>query len=624
MNTPRETLRPLTLASFVLLATGIFVAPYLLPPNSVVRSASTIVGFNNALAYVLYLIGVSATAWILSRSVSWEGPCVALPASARSFRPTAAVWWIGLVHAVGFLLLYSYKRQFVFADGLYFQHVALRVASGAIPYSTVGFMYGPATLYPVVFLSKFMSITDAYALYYVVVYLSGLYALFAMLRWCVPQQDRVDGIFIALAVGFFNPITALNYTFVRHLLPALTVLSVWAYLVKPTWGRLLCGTGMLWISLMYSADIGLVAVGGVMVVSILTYGSRRRAASGLAHEATPTPARSMRSILTLLWVPGLAFAMMLLAFAMIPPGMENLGHYLEVVSRFSAGGSNTPVEVSLPLLAMVALLLLAFTATIALLREQGLRGTTVPLVAVGVTCVMMQRAAFGKPDVVHIAYAALPALIMCFAATEGLWGWRKARTWLFVAVLSLALPLQYYHALLFRPFLTSRLSARRHTTDVSAVASQPIKAQLDELVQKMGSERTYYMHNLMYYSLPTYLRFQLKHALYFTIPEEIFSEADIDTVLHQLAQTQAAVIMLRSDYAGKGPDDARVPAASLKTVLDALTASPLPGSKVYQATATALHDLWRPFVEYVRQHYTVRAQTKDLVGLVPRTAGTLP
>ncbi len=621
MNTSREVLRPLVFVSIVLLAAGIFVAPYLLPPNSMIRSASTIVGFNNALAYMLYLIGVSATAWILSRSVSWEGLSVTLPASARSFRPTAAVWWVSLVHAIGFLLLYCYKRQFVFADGLYFQHVALRVASGLIPYSTVSFMYGPATLYPVVFLVKFMSITDAYALYYVGVYLCGLYALFAILRWCVPQQDRVDGIFLGLAVGFFNPITALNYTFVRHLLPALTVLSVWAYLMKPTWGRLLRGAGMLWISLMYSADIGLVAAVGVMVVSVLTYGSRRRAASGLAHEATPTPARSM-SILTLLGVPGLAVAMMLLAFAMTPPGMENLGHYLEVVSRFSSGGSNSPVELSLPLVTMVALLLFAFTATIALLREHGLRGTTVPLVAVGVTCVMMQRAAFGKPDVVHIAYAALPVLVLCLAVVPRVWGTR-ARTWLSLSVLALGLSLQYYHVSLFWPFI-SRHIVRHEMAGVSTAAGPSITAQLDELVQKIGSERTYYMHNLMYYSLPTYLRFHLKHALYFTIPEETFSEVDIDTVLHQLAQTQAAVIMLRSDYEGKGPNDARAPAASLNVVLDALTASPLPGSKVYQATSTALHDLWQPFVGYVRQDYMVYAQTNDLVGLVPRAAGTPP
>ena len=617
MNTPRETLRPLTLASFVLLATGIFVAPYLLPPNSVVRSASTIVGFNNALAYVLYLVGVSTTAWILSRSVSWQGPDIVLPASTRSFRPTAVVWWIGLAHAIGFLLLYSYKRQFVFADGLYFQHVALRVASGAIPYSTVGFMYGPATLYPVVFLSKFMSLTSAYALYYVVVYLGGLYALFAMLRWCVPQQDRVDGLFIALAVGFFNPITALNYTFVRHLLPALTVLSAWEYLVKPSWKRLLFGAGMLWVNVMYSPDVGLVAAVGVVVVAVLVYNSRRRVASGWAHEATSI------EILTLLWVPGLAFAMTLLAFSLIPPGMENLGHYLEVVSQFSAGGSNAPIEVSLPLLAMVALLLLAFTATITLLRKHGLRGTTAPLAALCVVCAMMQRAAFGKPDVVHIAYAALPVLIVCLAVVPGVWGIRKARTWLSISVLALGLPLQYYHASLFFPFVSSHLSTHQHTTAAQADANPPITAQLDELVQKMGSERAYYMHNLMYYSLPVYVRFKLKHALYFTIPEEAFSGGSIRTAIQQLEKTQAAVIMLRKDDEGRSTEVCP-PSVALKATIDSFAASPLPGSRVHCAAVMALHDLWRPFVEYVRQHYTVRAQTKDLVGLVPRTAGIPP
>ncbi len=605
--------------SCTLLIAGIFVAPYLLPPSSAATSASTMIGFNNALAYVLYLIAASMSAWILSRPVSWKGPALVLPASDGSFWPTASVWWIGLVHAVGFLLLYSYKKQFVFADGLYFQHVAHRVASGGIPYSTVGFMYGPATLYPVVFLSKFMSVTDAYAIYYVAVYLAGLYALFAMLRWCVAKQERADRIFIALAVGFFNPIAALNYTFVRHLLPALTVLTAWGYFAKGGWGRFVLGAGMLWMSLMYSPDMGIVAAAGVAVLVLVQYGSNLWMKFRYPSEARSTTSRRL-GILEMLLLPGLAFSMMLIVFAMIPPGIVNLGHYAEVVSRFSAGGSNTPVEASIPLLALLVLLVLILTGTIALLSKHGLRGAAVPLVALCVTCAMMQRAAFGKPDGVHIAYAALPALIVCFAVLPGILGSRKARTGLTIALLSFALPLQYYHALLFLPFFASRIAAKRQAKEQSAAVKQPIAVQLDELVQAVGTGRAYYMHNLMYYSLPIIMKQHLRQALYATIPEEVFTDREVLASIAQLAGSGAAVIIPRDDLK---PDAGRIPSLSSNfvTVIDSLTASPLQGSRVYRVTWMAQHALWQPFVDYVQACYEVRGQTRDLVGFVPPAAG---
>jgi len=622
MTTSREALRPLVLASFVLLAIGIFIAPYFLPPASVVKSASTILGFNNALAYLLYLVGLSVAAWCLSQSLSWEGPAAMVP-PARLFWPTATVWWVGLAHAVGFLLLYSYKRQFVFAEGLYFQHVAFRVASGETPYAAVNFLYGPATLYPVVFLSRFMSLSAAYATYYVAVYLAGLYALYAMLCWCVPEQGRRDRIFLGLAVAFFNPLTGLNYTFLRHLLPALTILTFWEYLVtEGGWRRLLIGAGVLWMSMMYSPDVGIVSAIGVVILSTLHRSSRLFPGSYSTPAAQPIASRSSEK-LKVFWLPGFALAMTLLVFATISPGIVSLGNYLGVLSRFSAGGSNTPIEVSAPLVALVALMVLAFTAVLVLLRRHGLQGTTIPLTTLLLTFALMQRAVFSKPDVLHIAYAALPVFIVSLATIPGVWGVRKARTWLAIGVLALGLPLQYYHASLFWPFI-SRHSVWHDTAEVRAAAGPSVAAQLDELVQRMGSDRVYYMHHLMYYSLPVYVRFKLKHALYFTTPEEAFSEADIRTVMQQLAQTQAAVIMLRKDYEGKSHNDARVPGARLKVIIDALTASPLPGSRVYQATVTALHDLWQPFVGYVKQHYAVDAQTKDLIGLVPRTAGTLP
>ncbi len=609
MTTSREALRPLVLASFVLLATGIFIAPYFLPPASVVKSASTILGFNNALAYLLYLLGLSSTAWLLSRFRSWQGPAVmSLP--ARLSWPGAIVWWVGFAHAVGFLLLYSYKRQFVFAEGLYFQHVAFRVASGEAAYTTVNFLYGPATLYPVVFLSRFMSASAAYGTYYVAVYLAGLYALYTMLRWCVSDRTKCDRAFLILAVAFFNPLTGLNYTFLRHLLPALTILTTWEYLAtEGGWKRLLIGAGALWMSMMYSPDVGVASAIGVAILTAL-HSARE------AQSAASRPSERLKAF----WIPGLAVAMTLLVFAMIPQGLEALGSYVGILWKFSAGGSNTPVEISVPLGALLALMVLVATAVLVLLRRQGLQGTSVPLVALLLTFAIMQRAAFGKPDVLHIAYAALPVLIVCLVVVPGVWGARKTRTWLLLSVLALGLPLQYYHASLFLPFLASRVAAQHRTTDATHASGPPIMAQLDELVRSMGSAQPYYMHNLTYYSLPVFKKHHLRYALRFTTPEEAFTDRDVRASIDQLAASGASVVVLRNDLeAGPGGDLSQ--SSTFLSIIDSLAASPVPGSRVYRAVLTAQRGLWQPFVDHLQACYEVHAQTRDLIGFAPPAAG---
>ena len=79
-------------------------------------------------------------------------------------------------------------------------------------------------------------------------YLLGLYALHVALVWLGFRRRRADVVFVLLAIGFFNPMTGLNYTPLRHLLPMLAVLAAWWYVVGGTWQRLVVGSVILWLA----------------------------------------------------------------------------------------------------------------------------------------------------------------------------------------------------------------------------------------------------------------------------------------------------------------------------------------------------------------------------------------
>lgn len=579
------------------------------------KSASAIVGFNNSLAYVLYLLGLAASGWALGRAIPWTGNAAVFRPVSLSC-PTPTVWLIGSAHALGFSLLYAYKGQFVFAEGLYFQHVAYRVASGETPYVGMSFLYGPAAVYPVALLARLMPIGAAYALYYVVIYLVGLYALYVAVRWCLPAGWNLDVTFGLLAIGFFNPLTGLNYTFLRHLLPMLTILTAWSYVSSVGWGRFVVGTSTLWLATMYSPDVGVVSTIGVLLLAGFRYGLNLLARPKTVLS-TPTGNFGGSASVGFLLLPGLALTMTLATFAAVPPAITSIRYYLDVLLRFSTGGSNTPAQVSLPMLALVGLTVVMVAAVIASLRPRGLHGDAALLVTLAATLIIMQRAAFSKPDVLHIAFAALPVLIVCLAVVPGLRGAPWTRALFFAALVMLVGPLQYYHASLFLRFVRSSVSGAPRASEPSP-SGTAVRADLQDLVVKIGLDRAYYMHNLTYYSLPVYARFDLRHALYFTTPEEAFTEQDVRSAIRELAVAGAAVIADENDLNGELSVSDRARDSKLKAAIDALVAAPLPGSAVYRATVTALHELWRPFMDYLGRCYEVRARAGNLVGLLPR------
>lgn len=611
-------LRPLVPAGLAL-AAAIFVVPYALPPDASVKSASAIAGFNNSLAYALYVPVLAVAAWVLTQALALKDELVVLQVGAWSW-PPATVWLIGLAHAAGFFLLYAFKGRFVFAEGLYFQHVAFRVAAGEAPYTSVSFLYGPAAIYPIAWLARFMPLTAAYALYYVVIYLVGLYTLYVALRWLLPGHRDAGVPFILLSIGFFNPLTGLNYTFVRHLLPTMSVLTAWRYARSGGGRNLLVGGVTLWLATMYSADVGLVSVAGVVVLGAFRYGPDLLARSGLT-SAPGTRSLTAPTPLGFLALPVLALSPIVAVFALIPPRIISVGYYLDVLRRFSAGGSNTPVEVSVPMLVLVGLTLIAAAGVVGSLRSRGLEGDGAAFAALLVMLVMMERAAFGKPDVVHIAFAGLPVLILCLGVAPHVGGGPRARVWLLLAFTGLVIPLQYFHASLFVPFMTARLSLGQPSD--GTVSSPTVREQLERLVTDLGPDRPYYMHNLMYYSFPVYARFGLRHAGYFTTPEEAFTDGDIQSQLRDLVTRGAAVIVSRKDLDAPSLELAsrRSP---VKAAINALAAAPLPGSRVHREATAALRDLWRPFLDYVERCYEVAARTADLLAFVPRAAARPP
>ena len=603
----------LLVVAVLALSFGILAVPYGGAASSTLpTSASALLGFNNTLSYALYIPLLAAVAWILSTFIRWpEGGVFAVPEVLLPF-PTKRAWGVFAGHAALFGMLYSFKGQFVFSEALYFQHTAYRVFSGETPYVGFNYLYGPATIYPPALLAQIISLPAAYALYYVGVYLLGLYALYVALKWFGFDGNRADTLFLLLAVGFFNPLAGLNYTPLRHLLPLLAVIATWSYVVRGTRQWLLASALIVWLAIMYSPDMGAVALGGVLL------------AGGASFAATRffrrRPTNSGPGAVGVLAVLAVTAVLTVAVFATMPDPVSSLMEYVAIVTRLAGGGSNTPVQPSLPLASLIALTAVTGGAAIAAFRARGVVQDIVLLTVLVATLGALQRAAFAKPDILHLAFVGLPMFVVGLK----LFGCDRRRTVpvpLVLGLASLVLPLHYFNVVATWPAVAPRLftrtvtqSAKPSTPVPNEIVSQtPIPDQLQFLVSRMGDETSYYMHNLTYYSLPVYINNGLRHALYFTTPEEAFTDEDVQGVVQTLAAQDTAILVLRTDV--EGPAQATQTGSGFQRAVNMFAASALPGSITYDATVLAVRTLWNPFLSYLRRCYEVREETADLVGL---------
>lgn len=592
--------------AFLALCAGLFVLPYLVPPTSTILSASYLVGYNNSLAYAVYVaLMLLGGLWVSGRmggarvraALELDGPLFVAP-------PLPVVVLM-LAHVALFAGLYVKAHGFTFGEPLYFQDAAYRARAGAIPFVDFYFFYGPLFVSPVALLSRVIGMFPAYALYYVATYLTGLYLLYVVVAAFTRERGTLlwYGLF---AIGFFNPITGLNYTFVRFMLPIVTLLATWRCYQQLDLRRWMFAVSLFTVAVLSSPDLAVVTVAATVVLLVM-----------LVWVETP------RGMLTasgaaLAAIPVSALALSCAAMLLIDGTWRPIAAYMMPVLTFSAGGWSTPIDPNLPMLALVIATLLASSLIWSAWRESNGAPMSALLVAFGALILLMQRASLGKADVQHIAFSGLPAFL---AAAAWMLSGRRARTQQWLAaliVVGVVLPLQFYHAMLFVPSLLQKWSTPASVGAAPADAPRPatkadVQASIEKMVQKFGTDRLYYMHRLEYFRLPVYLQHDLKPFMYQPTLASAFTSKDIDDVIAQLRNNEVLVLARRSDLT----------VASPVTPLPThwwfyATSSPLPGSQVFNLTLEFQARLEAPLVSYLNTQYDIVFEDGDIVALVRR------
>jgi hypothetical protein len=594
--------------SFLFLLLGIFVLPFVFPHDTSILSASTLAGFNNSMAYAWFVVVLGLPIYVLANTLPLTTVVLHPPETGRlSLVPTKTVLVTILCHLFLFGALYTYKQGFVFSEALYFEDLIYRMSMGAVPFIDVHFFYGPVLLYPAAFLSRLVSVEAAYAIYYVAVYVAGLYILFVVLIWLMPVREDANRWFLIFAFGFFNPYTGLNYTFVRHLLPVVTLLAAWWYARSVGGVRMAVVMALVLLSLTYSPEIGLVTVASLGAFSLLWI-------------ARVKPKERWGFIIAAHLGPlFLALVMLGVVFYCIDPSWRALENYANPVLKFSSGGWNTPIDPSLPMLTMIMLTVVTGAIGLQVLRQQAWSEASSWLMTYGLMVILMQRAAFGKADVAHIAYSGLPLYVI--SARLGLSYANRAISckglrWLLIA--GLIVPLQLYHAMQYTPFVEKYFvpSPPRHGDQNSASArpnKEVIQAGIVGAVDHFGRDKLYYMHKLEYYRLPVYTRLHLKPVLYYPSLTSAFTQEDIQEVIRGLRTANAIVIALRRDLGEEAHSQ-----GGGRHWLHYMMSSPLPGSSVFDLTMQFQAKLEVPLMEFLKSSYEVQFEDGEVLALVPR------
>ena len=567
---------------------GTFVLPYVVPSHASILSASYLAGFNNSFAYLWWVLGLAVGGAVLSGIVAGERGRDALMSSEPIFiRPSALVWLVMAGHALFFVALYVKSHGFMLGEALYFEDAAYRVRAGRTAFVDFYFFYGPLMVTPTAWLARLIGLFPAYALYYVATYFVGIYFMYVTLV-ALTGRRTVGPWFLLFAIGFFNPITGLNYTFVRFLLPLLTLLVCWRMYRAPSAGRWVGGLCLFNAALLYSPDTAIVSVGSVGMLGVTLLWSE-----GLLWWRRPAG-------LSLVALPIVAMAVAAACLFAIDGTWQPLVAYLRPVVTFNAGGWSTPIDPSPAMLTLLGVTLL----TMALLwqsgRDMGRSTATAMCVALGVLVLLTQRASLGKSDIQHIAFSGLPAFLLAAAwITRTAWrghASQRLATWLAAGVVA---SLQFYHAMLFVPALLPKRAPAGAASVGRAATKAEIQASLDKAVRQFGAGRLYYMHRLEYYRLPIYDRYRLVPFEYQPTLASAFTHEDIEE--HMATKADLAV---------------QSPVTPLPTAWWLYLASaPVAGSQIYNWTREFQARLEAPLVTMLNTEYERVFEDGEIVGL---------
>lgn len=619
---------------------GVCLLPYAFPPSTFIKGASYEVGFNNTVAYLWYILFLWVPVLALTRMFSGiSGRVPPISAPTITFVPTPLVWATIALHALMFAGLYAYKGRFVFAEALYFQTLIYRMTLGDIPYLDFDFFYGPAMLYPGYLLAPYLGVEAAYGLYFGATYLAGLYLVYLAVSAAISDSKAVDRWFLLFAIGFFNPWTGLNVTFVRFLLPVVTVAGAVSYFRTGRLRTLAAAASLLALSMLYSFEVGAVGLVGLLFLVLATLNHHRLirllgwltrpANNDLRIQEGPRDSEmhwlgntgSRVFVGRVGTLVGSAVFIYIVAFVAMDPSLRALRIYPTVALFISAGAHNEPLYPNFPFLILALLTLMAAAMVLCAARDGRFAGHEDLAVSGLVLALLMERGAFGEAEPMHFAYYGLPIFFLCLFMVRWTDPVRTVGRWLFIGLMiGIVGPLLYFHVTVFTPFVSTYWAKADVSTDRGAgtASGESLQKALVTLVERIGTDKPYLMFQLDYYSFPVYRKLGLRYPTYFTFLTNARTFDDVDLVIAQLQQTRAVVLARRSDLMPATVEPHR---SGLRGWLDRLSGVHTAGSELAEMMRASEERLLEPLRRFLADSYTVGPEEDGIVALLPREVG---
>jgi hypothetical protein len=483
------------IAAYVLasLATafGVFRLPYLFPPQrETYVSGSFVFGFSNRVAILAVVAGVCLF-YLLAGALRPETREALAPSVAESPEQTGRVsrWLFALValwHALFIALFYVVNADgSAYGEYHYFLHRIHLVLLGRAPYADFEYFYGPALLYPPVWLHRLIApssvrVEAAYYLYLGAASLAGLGLLAFVLGSLKLKTGLRNLLFAGLGFLAVPENLGLQYTLVRFVAPFASVLLVHRLLEAQRmsghsrpWLIFIASAGAVVVNLSISPEMGIVT--GACVVIYLLLAARWVGLVGIAGVAA-------------------GVALVMLTFS---------PSFLYSTLSFSSGYNNNPVVPAPYIVLYIAALL--FVVPLMLRSFWTRRSSTgAANCALAALCVALMPAALGLCDALHILTNGMIALALAGSALSQLRGrWAQVYSVCLFAVFGVVLlsnDVAWHGRTIVTDAVdaamrTGLVSADRLTSAVSAVGKNPSKllARRDRLraAQDFGALQRY-------------------------------------------------------------------------------------------------------------------------------------
>lgn len=379
---------------------ALFWLPFFFPPRQLLVSASYAFGFNNSIAVLATagLLGVAILYRLRRRSSA--GDSVVGFTDAGALAPRLSPWVFAAmtgVYAVLTAAMYVYSRRAATApltwESRHFLHrIKLVEIYGLNPYSDVHVEYGPALMYPPIYLHRLLaplgvSTETAYFLCHLLLNVAGLWCLWYLLQHAVASSRLKAVTFVVIGLAGFAPYMGLNGVVLRYVSPFASVLAG-----HRGWQRLhQARSPHRWIGM--SAVVGMLAVVNLLLSPEIAVAF----ALGWLGYSLLRVATEWR--LLAVSVVGLA-ATALGGHILLP------AQYSVSLLRFSQGANNLPLVPAAHILLYAVTLFLIVPPLLAA-GWRGERSDGALLGALGVLSVVMMPGALGRCDPPHVLFYGL-------------------------------------------------------------------------------------------------------------------------------------------------------------------------------------------------------------------------